>query len=76
MNVSLDGFLKLAPHCNEYLTYKHFFDSENKESEEKFKTSNNAVPSRVTDAGKKNFIFVSRLTTFHLNPGWSCQLLY
>lgn len=59
MNVSLDSFFKLAPYCNEYQTHKNFFESENKESEEKFKTSNNAVPSKVIDVGKKNFIFVS-----------------
>jgi len=76
MNVSLDSFFKIGPHCNEYQTHKYFFESENKESEEKFKTSNNEVPSKVTDIGKKNFIFVSRLATFHLNPRWSCQLLY
>jgi len=76
MNVSLDSFFKLAPYCNEYQAYKHFFDSENKKSEEKFKTSKNALPSKVTDVGKKNFIFVPRLTKFNLNPRWSCQLLY
>jgi hypothetical protein len=59
-----------------YQAYKHFFDSENKESGEKFKTPNNAVPSKVINVGNKNFIFVSRLSTFHLNPRWSCQLLH
>jgi hypothetical protein len=68
MNVSLDSLFKLAPYCNEYQTHKHFFESENRESKEKFKTSNNAVPSKVIDVRKKNFIFVPRLTTCHLNP--------
>jgi len=69
MNVSLDSLFKIVPYCNEYQTHKHFFESESRESEEKFNTSNNAVPSKVTDVRKKNFIFVPRLTTFHLNPG-------
>jgi hypothetical protein len=64
-NECFNSVLKLAPYFNNYQAYKHSFESGWGENAGKFKTSNSGVLSNVIDVGKKNFIFVSRLTIFH-----------